>query len=102
MIFYTHGNINILFQNANTELKNLCDWFSANKLSLNNDKTKYAFFHKPIISDYIPLKLAPLYINNKIIKRSEHIRFLGILLTLLVPGGGGGGGADSAWIVSLS
>ena len=32
------------------------------------------------LSDYIPLKLPPLYINNKIIKRSEHIRFLGIIL----------------------
>ena len=79
-LFYAHENINILFQNVNIELQNLCDWFSVNKLSLNNDKTKYTFFHKPSISDYIPLKLPPLYINNKIIKRSEHIRFLGIIL----------------------
>ena len=43
-------------------------------------KRNTRFFHKPSISDYIPLKLPPLYINNKIIKRSEHIRFLGIIL----------------------
>ena len=54
---------------------------SVNKLSLNNDKTKYIFSHKPSISDYISfLNCHLLILNNKIIKRSEHIRFLGIIL----------------------
>ena len=42
-LFYAHENINILFQNVNIELQNLCDWFSVNKLSLNNDKRNTRF-----------------------------------------------------------
>ena len=30
----------------NAELSHLNDWFCANKLSLNNNKTKYVLFYK--------------------------------------------------------
>ena len=36
--------------------------------------------NQALVITYIPLKLPALYINNKIIKRSEQIRFLGIIL----------------------
>ena len=38
--FYSHENINQLFTKVNEELKKIGDWFKANKLSLNNKKTK--------------------------------------------------------------
>ena len=40
-IFLSHQNINSLFK-----IKKIGDWFKANKLSLNNRKTKYTLFHK--------------------------------------------------------
>ena len=44
----------------NAELSHLNDWFYANKLSLNNDKTKYVFIHKTKSKDNLPLVLSNL------------------------------------------
>ena len=38
--FYSHNNVKELFRTMNAELSHLNDWFCANKLSLNTDKTK--------------------------------------------------------------
>ena len=44
--FLFHHRINILFKIFNEELKKIGVLFKANKLSLNNRKTKYTFFIK--------------------------------------------------------
>ena len=49
-------------------------------LSLNADKSKYSFFHKPSQRDNIPLRLPSLSIDKFVIKRSPHIKFLGVIL----------------------
>ena len=59
----------------NNELKNIPEWFKANKLSLNISKTKYAFFHANR-----PLGLPKLIITNTNIERKPVIKFLGVLL----------------------
>ena len=46
--FYIRKNIHYLFSDANKELTNINEWFVANKLSLNVEKTKFSFFHKPL------------------------------------------------------
>ena len=69
-----------LFTVVKNKLVNIKDWFTANKLSLNEEKTKYAFFHKPSKKDDIPLRLPKLIINNYEIQREESIKFLGVLL----------------------
>ena len=79
-LFYIHKNIHCLFSDVNKELININEWFVANKLSLNVEKTKYSFFHKPSKKDNIPLQLPNLTINNCKIKREESIKFLGVLL----------------------
>ena len=43
---YSHSNVKELFTTLNAELSHLNDWFCANKLSLNTDKSKYVLFHK--------------------------------------------------------
>ena len=75
-LFYSHKNRETLFKTVNAELKKVNDWFRANKLSLNADKTKYIFFHKLRTSDGIPLKLPNLTINGTGIKRSYAIKYL--------------------------
>ena len=34
-LYLSHSDVDILFQNANTEMNNLYEWFCANRLSLN-------------------------------------------------------------------
>ena len=46
-LFYSHNNIKILFKNENDKLEKISQWFKANKLSLNEGKTKFTLFHKP-------------------------------------------------------
>ena len=37
--FYPHNNVEELFRTINVELSHVNDWFCANKLSLNTNKT---------------------------------------------------------------
>ena len=53
-----------LFTVVNNEVVNINDWFTANKLFLNVEKTKYSFFHKPSMKDDIPFCLPKLIISN--------------------------------------
>ena len=79
-LFFNHKDIKHLFTILSNELVNIKDWFTANKLSLNVEKTKYSYFHKPSKKDDIPLRLPKLIINNYEIQREESIKFLGVLL----------------------
>ena len=79
-LFYSHKDIKTLFKTVNEELKNIHEWFKANKLSLNVTKTKCSFFHTAKKQDDIPLKLPKLVINETEIKRDSTIKFLGVLL----------------------
>ena len=79
-LFYTHSNSQKLFSTMNEELASINQWFTSNKLSLNAEKTKYYFFHKPSKKDDIPLMLPKLTISNHVIERQEFIKFLGVLL----------------------
>ena len=46
-LYVSHSNPTELFKMANMEMGNLFNWFCANKLSLNPDKTKYILIHAP-------------------------------------------------------
>ena len=61
----------------NKELKNIYDWLSINKLSLNIGKTKYMIFHPANSTvQFIP----QLFINNKKIERVKNFNFLGLTI----------------------
>ena len=77
--FYPWKNIHSLFNIVNNELSNISHWFNSNKLSLNVNKTKFTFFHKARQKNDIALVLPTLKINNTLIKRVDHIKFLGVL-----------------------
>ena len=62
------------------ELGKISEWFRANKLSLNEDKTRVTLFHRPQDRDNLPLQLPALKINDYEIKRSSSIKFLGFLV----------------------
>ena len=77
--YFTRQSINSLFNTVNNELSNISHWFNCKKLSLNADKTKFTLFHMVRRRDNIPLVLPTLKINNTLIKRVDHIKFLGVL-----------------------
>ena len=78
--FCSGKHINTLFQTAKIELEKIAVWFQANKLSLNESKTKFTLFHKSLDKDNLPLKLPVLKTNNFEIKRTTSIKFLGIMV----------------------
>ena len=78
-LFFSGKDIHSLFDTVNNELSNISKWFNSNKLSLNANKTKYTFFHKSRQRDDVPLVLPKLKINNVVIERVDHIKFLGVL-----------------------
>ena len=69
------------FSLAQQELQNVANWLSANKLSLNTDKTKYRYIlfdsnHKQINNN----KHQFLYFKKKPIEQVKNILFLGLRL----------------------
>ena len=57
---FNHKDIKHLFIIVKNKLVNIKDRFTANKLSLKVEKTKYSFFYKPSKKDDIPLHLPNL------------------------------------------
>ena len=78
--FYCHKNIKGLFYTVNSELEKLAQWFKANKLSININKTKFTLFHKNYCEDEILLKPPTLMISNNNTERKPSIKFLGVML----------------------
>ena len=73
---YCNINQNIGEELINAELTKLWEWLGANKLSLNNAKTKYMVFHtskRKVL--YLNLK-----VNNNNIERVTEFNFLGVIL----------------------
>ena len=79
-LFFKSKTVKTLFLKANIELKKISEWFQANKLSLNKDKTRFTLFHKLQDRDNLPLQLPVLKINNYEIKRLTSIQFLGVMV----------------------
>ena len=79
-LFCSDNNIRTLFETANEELSQINDWFLANKMSLNVEKTKYMLFHKLAHPENIPLKLPSLQLIANFIERENSLKFLGIIL----------------------
>ena len=79
-LFCSNKEIKPLFLKANLELGKISEWFRANKLSLNEDKTRFTLFRRPQDRDDLSLRLPALKINDYKIKRLSSIKFIGILL----------------------
>ena len=75
-LFFSHSDINILFEKMNKELTNVSNCFHANKLALNVKKSKYSFFHKLSKKDNVPLRLPNLNINGLTVECESSIKFL--------------------------
>ena len=76
-IYFEASDLFILQKVLNRELRHVKKWLDANKLSVNIDKTNFAVFHSPArkLTEPIVLKF-----GRKKISRTDHVRFLGVLL----------------------
>ena len=82
-LLYADRKLKSLETVVNAELLNVCDWLSANKLSLNIKKTNFLIFHpyqKRLDYD-IQLKIYDNQINKLIsLERKDYVKYLGVLM----------------------
>ena len=77
-IVYTSDDIQTLFRVVNHDLEMATDWFRANKLSINAQKTHYLLFHTRF--QELPDSLPNIKLGGEVISRCDHVKFLGLLL----------------------
>ena len=74
-LYKSHRNTRYLKWCIEQDLKTISDWFKANKLTLNLEKTEYIFFGAR------PIKVKPtLEIDNVTLRPVETVKFLGLWL----------------------
>ena len=76
-IISTHSNFIFLLEKTNNELCKIADWFDANKLIVNYEKTNVMYFRKPHVSHnsldfYIKMKDVTLNFVNSV----KFLRFI--------------------------
>jgi len=73
-IFKSSKNLSELFNQVNSDLQMVTEWFFSNRLSLNSDKTHYILFtlSKANTSNF------HISLNGNIIERKKYVKFLGI------------------------
>ncbi len=77
-IYDTSNDINRLYVSINENLNSLADWFKANKLSLNINKTNYMLFGKSSIQN--ESARVSLCIGKDVIKQVKSTKFLGLII----------------------
>ena len=76
-ILYSHKDINSQVNVVNGELKEVSNWFKANKLSVNASKTNYMIFHMTSVKVRKDLNVS---LNNTTLERVQYTKFLGDLI----------------------
>ena len=75
-LFFSESSYERVFQVVNEELKSIDNYLTANKLSLNIDKTNYVVFRTP--NSKLPVQHA-LQLKNREIKRVVSGKFLRVI-----------------------
>ena len=78
-LFYSSKSISDLQHVLNQEMAALSEWFKANRLSLNIDKTSYILFSASNVRR-VPQPSFELFIESFKVKRVESCKFLGVYL----------------------
>ena len=85
-VIYSNKDLSELTKSLNSELLVLADWFKANKLSLNIQKTSFMLFgNQKIVSstrNNISNESLSFRLDNKISSRVTESKFLGVIIDL--------------------
>ena len=76
-VFFSKKTFEKSFAVANQQLKNIDNWLTSNKLSLNIAKTNYIVFYTP--HSKIP-ENTNLQLRNANLKQVQCIKFLGVFV----------------------
>ena len=76
-LYCSSHSIQDLYNKISKDLDATCDWFKANKLTLNISKTNYVLFTR---STYANENQMPFKIGTDVIKKVSHVKFLGITI----------------------
>ena len=77
-IFFHSNSINDIKSKSKTIMTQVTDWFKANKLTLNSEKSTFTIFKSS--NKNIPNLPDQIDFHNQHIKRASEIKFLGIIL----------------------
>ena len=75
-LFYSWKSLQVLATVVNNELRNVIEWFNANRLSLNIDKTNFIIFKPNGKNENCPT----IQINGSSIQEVDNAKFLGITI----------------------
>ena len=79
LMILTGKNTQSVYSKINLELKNIDEWMTANKLTVNSAKTKYLLF-TPRKSNYSVANTSfEVHFRNNTIEKVSSIRFLGVI-----------------------
>ena len=76
-LLYTYKNLKTIKTKINKDLKSLCTWLRANKISLNASKTELIIFRDPRKKPTYSMKIR---INGKKLTPCSSVKYLGIYI----------------------
>ena len=79
-ILYSHKNLTSLCDTLNVELREVCNWFKANKLSLNAKKTNLMYLGTSHQTRNIDDSNNCIYLDGVKLDRVHEAKFLGLLI----------------------
>ena len=79
-ILYSHKNLTSLCDTLNVELREVCNWFKANKLSLNAKKTNLMYLGTSHQTRNIDDSKNCIYLDGVKLDRVHEAKFLGLLI----------------------
>ena len=77
-IYYTNDDIKLLYIAINEDLGRSVEWFKANKLSINANKTNYLLFQSRY--NLLPKQNYKIHLGEEELIRMNTIKFLGLML----------------------
>ena len=78
-VFYSHKNLPVLCDIMSNKLKEICNWFKANKVSLNEKKTNLMFMGTSKLTSSIDNENVNIYLDGCKLSRVHDAKFLGVL-----------------------
>ena len=77
---YSHSNTENQINRINEELKEVSNWFKANKLSVNASKTNYMILGTPRMVSNMGEINVNMILDSTALEKVKHIKFLGVLI----------------------
>ena len=79
-ILYSHPNIENQINRINEELKEVTNWFKANKLSVNASTTNYMILGTPRMVSNMDELNVNVILDSTALEKVKHTKFLGVLI----------------------